>query len=621
MEGELGKRQITHYNYNSWPDFGNPHPAEFIDMVRKVSPTTERKPIVVHCSAGLGRSGVFATVHTALECQKNKRKVDIEQIVLNLRKQREGMVQTQDQYRFCYESTAEALASEKRSRAKSEPSRTAEPKGKRPLSMPPKDQVSSQRKQREPSIPPPFPGLPPYTEEEQRTTPSIFKTPPPPSSSPPPPISQPETPIKAPITITPEVIVSAPSTECLVESDTDLIQRKLDDMATERGEDSDKTVQKPTGQRSQRTPSRSSVGTRRGSGHSGRSRDLNKETKPAKDSEGKRKSTKPPPKTVEEEQPPPPPISAPPEIDDSPPTPPTSPPPELENEKQFDGFEVPEFPPAEEPEVVGFSIGDDQFIEQKPYKKSDTAKAKPKPANQPEWKYKKKTAPTGPKMERKHTFKPRSPPPDVVNKEPERKEARRVGKLAIPTAFGGSGDSHKEEEPPSPKLPVKQDEPVKQTKLTVHQEKKQSPSPSPTHIPSPSPKPEGSPRRVGRIDTSKFESPKHQLTSSGPSPSKPSSESNKPSSPPVTTNNSETSTGNTPPVLKRIKMLEAKRSPSSSGSTPFRLPIASKVISLSPTRKQPQQDQQPSAPPTDLSEKDSDSTPSVLKLLARFEKK
>jgi hypothetical protein len=65
-------------------------------------------PIVVHCSAGIGRSGTFCAVHSTLEKLKHDIKHNVApsfnlvKEVLRLRKMRPGMVQTKEQYMFCY---------------------------------------------------------------------------------------------------------------------------------------------------------------------------------------------------------------------------------------------------------------------------------------------------------------------------------------------------------------------------------------------------------------------------------------------------------------------------------------------------------------------------------------
>jgi len=102
----------------TWPDHGLPEsPEVFVRLLETVdvinSPPTHG-PIVVHCSAGIGRSGTFCCVHSLSHTLREnypekvppEMKAEIEQLVSNtvlrLRKQRAGMVQTREQYYFCY---------------------------------------------------------------------------------------------------------------------------------------------------------------------------------------------------------------------------------------------------------------------------------------------------------------------------------------------------------------------------------------------------------------------------------------------------------------------------------------------------------------------------------------
>ena len=64
-------REILHFHYTTWPDFGVPEsPASFLNFLFKVRETgclsAEHGPVVVHCSAGIGRSGTFCLVDTCL---------------------------------------------------------------------------------------------------------------------------------------------------------------------------------------------------------------------------------------------------------------------------------------------------------------------------------------------------------------------------------------------------------------------------------------------------------------------------------------------------------------------------------------------------------------------------
>ena len=59
-------------------------------------------PPIIHCSAGVGRTGTFIACSLIKHLRLSKKEIDIPQIVLDLRKCRSGMVQTDEQYAFIY---------------------------------------------------------------------------------------------------------------------------------------------------------------------------------------------------------------------------------------------------------------------------------------------------------------------------------------------------------------------------------------------------------------------------------------------------------------------------------------------------------------------------------------
>ncbi|CAL1265790.1 unnamed protein product [Larinioides sclopetarius] len=109
-------RTIRQFHFTDWPDQGVPKSGEgFIDFIGQVHKTKEQfgqeGPITVHCSAGVGRTGVFITLSIVLERMQYEGVVDIFQSIRILRTQRPGMVQTEDQYQFCYRAAHEYLGS------------------------------------------------------------------------------------------------------------------------------------------------------------------------------------------------------------------------------------------------------------------------------------------------------------------------------------------------------------------------------------------------------------------------------------------------------------------------------------------------------------------------------
>ncbi|XP_014813543.1 PREDICTED: FERM and PDZ domain-containing protein 2 [Calidris pugnax] len=104
------KRVLCHLQFPSWPDHDTPTLAEqllkFIHYMRKAHSTG---PVVAHCSAGTGRSGVLLCVDVLLSYIEKDLCFNIKQIVRDLRDQRFGMIQTKDEYLFCYEVVLEVL--------------------------------------------------------------------------------------------------------------------------------------------------------------------------------------------------------------------------------------------------------------------------------------------------------------------------------------------------------------------------------------------------------------------------------------------------------------------------------------------------------------------------------
>jgi len=70
-------------------------------------------PIVVHCSAGIGRSGSFIAIHSCLSLLAENKDYDIDHTVLKMREGRIGMVQTEKQYEFIHHAIAEHLLDER----------------------------------------------------------------------------------------------------------------------------------------------------------------------------------------------------------------------------------------------------------------------------------------------------------------------------------------------------------------------------------------------------------------------------------------------------------------------------------------------------------------------------
>uniref|UniRef100_A0A3Q4HT37 protein-tyrosine-phosphatase n=1 Tax=Neolamprologus brichardi TaxID=32507 RepID=A0A3Q4HT37_NEOBR len=103
-------RYIWHYQYLSWPDHGVPNEPGgvlwFLEEVNRTQSTIPHTgPIVVHCSAGIGRTGTIIVIdilidiinRQGLDCD-----IDVPKTIQRVRQQRSGMVQTEAQYKFIY---------------------------------------------------------------------------------------------------------------------------------------------------------------------------------------------------------------------------------------------------------------------------------------------------------------------------------------------------------------------------------------------------------------------------------------------------------------------------------------------------------------------------------------
>uniref|UniRef100_A0A8K9WUS4 protein-tyrosine-phosphatase n=1 Tax=Oncorhynchus mykiss TaxID=8022 RepID=A0A8K9WUS4_ONCMY len=111
--GSNEKREIRQFQFTAWPDHGVPeHPTPFLAFLRRVKACNppDAGPMVVHCSAGVGRTGCFIVIDAMVERIKHEKTVDIYGHVTLMRSQRNYMVQTEDQYAFIHDALLEAVA-------------------------------------------------------------------------------------------------------------------------------------------------------------------------------------------------------------------------------------------------------------------------------------------------------------------------------------------------------------------------------------------------------------------------------------------------------------------------------------------------------------------------------
>ncbi|XP_048579427.1 receptor-type tyrosine-protein phosphatase S isoform X3 [Nematostella vectensis] len=107
-----GSRMVRQFHFTVWPDKGVPQYATavlaFRRKVRALNPR-DAGPVIVHCSAGVERTGTYIVIDAMLEQAKKSRTVDIRNYLIALRKDRPHMVQTKEQYSFIHSAVLEAL--------------------------------------------------------------------------------------------------------------------------------------------------------------------------------------------------------------------------------------------------------------------------------------------------------------------------------------------------------------------------------------------------------------------------------------------------------------------------------------------------------------------------------
>ncbi|XP_075277317.1 tyrosine-protein phosphatase non-receptor type 13 isoform X1 [Opisthocomus hoazin] len=97
-------RHISHLNFIAWPDHDTPsQPDDLLTFISYMRHVHKSGPIITHCSAGIGRSGTLICIDVVLGLINRDLDFDISDLVRTMRLQRHGMVQTEDQYIFCYQ--------------------------------------------------------------------------------------------------------------------------------------------------------------------------------------------------------------------------------------------------------------------------------------------------------------------------------------------------------------------------------------------------------------------------------------------------------------------------------------------------------------------------------------
>ncbi|XP_032655704.1 tyrosine-protein phosphatase non-receptor type 9 [Chelonoidis abingdonii] len=122
------RRLVSHFQYLSWPDYGVPSSAatliDFLGAVKlqqrlaasalgpRFKGHAGGPPMIVHCSAGIGRTGTFCALDICLSQLQDTGTVNVYQTVMRMRTQRAFSIQTPEQYYFCYTAIIEHVQRE-----------------------------------------------------------------------------------------------------------------------------------------------------------------------------------------------------------------------------------------------------------------------------------------------------------------------------------------------------------------------------------------------------------------------------------------------------------------------------------------------------------------------------
>ncbi|VDI35272.1 Hypothetical predicted protein [Mytilus galloprovincialis] len=112
------KRKVTQYHFTAWPDHGTPDPLYLVLFHRHVISEIKSGhsgPLLVHCSAGIGRTGTYIALDALLEEGRTTGFLDIFKYLKKMRYSRMNMIQTANQYVCLHYTLLEAFTISKNS--------------------------------------------------------------------------------------------------------------------------------------------------------------------------------------------------------------------------------------------------------------------------------------------------------------------------------------------------------------------------------------------------------------------------------------------------------------------------------------------------------------------------